>query len=112
MDISTVLILIAIGIAAASAIYKFVKLGKERQVENIKQWLVFACLEAEKSLGSKTGQIKLRYVYDLFVSKFKFVSYLVPFEVFSKWVDDSLVDMKNIINTNDAVKKIVEEGDK
>lgn len=111
MDIQTILILIIIGIAIAISVYKFMKLGKEQQIENIKQWLVFACLEAEKMLGGKTGQVKLRYVYDLFVSKYKFISCLIPFDTFSKWVDDSLIDMRNMISTNEAIRKIVEGVD-
>ena len=112
MDIQTILISFIVSIAVIYATYKFISLSKERQVENIKQWLVFACLEAEKMLGSKTGQVKLRYVYDLFVSKYKFISCLIPFNTFSKWVDDSLINMRNMISTNEAVRKIVEEGDK
>ena len=111
MDIQTILILIIIGMVIAISVYKFMKLSKEQQIENIKQWLVFACLEAEKMLGSKTGQVKLRYVYDLFVSKYKFISCLIPFDTFSKWVDDSLIDMRNMISTNEAIRKIVEGVD-
>ena len=111
MDIQTILILIIIGMAIAISVYKFMKLSKEQQIENIKQWLVFACLEAEKMLGGKTGQVKLRYVYDLFVSKYKFISCLIPFDTFSKWVDDSLIDMRNMISTNEAIRKIVEGVD-
>ena len=59
MDFQTICILIIIAIGAGAAIYNFIKLGRERQIENIKEWLVFACLEAEKLLGSKTGQVKL-----------------------------------------------------
>lgn len=110
MDIQTILILIIIGMVIAISVYKFMKLSKEQQIENIKQWLVFACLEAEKMLGGKTGQVKLRYVYDLFVSKYKFISCLIPFDTFSKWVDDSLIDMRNMISTNEAIRKIVEKG--
>lgn len=111
MDIQTILILIIIGMVIAISVYKFMKLSKEQQIENIKQWLIFACLEAEKMLGSKTGQVKLRYVYDLFVSKYKFISCLIPFDTFSKWVDGSLIDMRNMISTNEAIRKIVEGVD-
>ena len=111
MDFQTICILIIIAIGAGAAIYNFIKLGRERQIENIKEWLVFACLEAEKLLGSKTGQVKLRYVYDLFVSKYKFMSYIVTFETFSEWVDESLVNVRNMIETNDAVRKIVKGGE-
>lgn len=112
MDVQTILISFIIAIAIIYTAYKFISLSKERQVENIKQWLIFACLEAEKMLGSKTGKVKLRYVYDLFISKYKFIACLIPFDTFSKWVDDSLIDMRNMISTNKAIKKIVEGDDK
>lgn len=111
MDVQTILISFIISIAVIYAVYRFISLSKERQVENIKQWLIFACLEAEKMLGSKTGKVKLRYVYDLFVSKYKFISCLIPFDTFSKWVDDSLIDMRNMISTNEAIRKIIEGVD-
>ena len=111
MDFQTGCIIIIIVISVAAFIYNFVKMGRERQIENIKEWLIFACLEAQKLLGSKTGQVKLRYVYDLFVSKYKFMSYIIPFETFSDWVDESLVNVRNMINTNEAVRKMVEGGE-
>ena len=111
MDIETTLVLLIVGCALGFSIYKLAILGKDRYVENIRQWLVFACLEAEKLLGSKTGKVKLRYVYDMFINKFRFMAYIVPFELFSAWVDAALLDMKDIISNNQAVKELV-EGDK
>ena len=55
--------------------------------------------------------MKLRYVYDLFIDKFKFISYFISFELFSKWVDDSLINMKDMISNNDSIRNII-EGDK
>ena len=82
-------ILIAIGImvivgAAAYAIYYFMNLSKEKQLEVVREWLLLAVIEAEKALGSGTGQVKLRYVYDLFIDKFKFLSLVVTFNQFSE----------------------------
>ncbi len=104
--ILTIIVLSLIG-----AIYNFVNLTKEQQMENIKEWLLLACLEAEKALGSKTGRIKLRYVYDLFVARFKFASYFISFEQFSLMVDEALDTMRDLIESNEVVKAIV-EGDK
>ena len=111
MDYYTVIIIAIVVIGLAAAAYNFFKLTKEQQINNIKEWLLVACLEAEKVLGSKTGRIKLRYTYDLFVSKFRFMSYIISFEQFSLLVDEALDVMRDLIETNEAVKKIV-EGDK
>lgn len=74
---------------------------------NIQKLLVYICMEAEKRFGSKTGQIKLRYVYDWFMTKFPFMSLLISFEEFSKMVDKALEEMQHLIETNDAVSKYV-----
>ena len=65
-----------------------------------KKWLLFACLEAEREFGSKTGVIKLRYVYELFISTFPLLSKFVTFEAFSEMVDEALVEMQHYIDTN------------
>lgn len=68
-----------------------------------KEWLLGAVTEAEKELGSKTGKLKLRFVYDLFITKFPIFSKLISFQGFSDMVDEVLVEMRKIINTNTAV---------
>ncbi len=98
--------LVALG---AGAIYQFVKLGKESQIEKVKEWLIFATLEAEKALGEKTGQVKLRYCYDMFVDKFKLVGLLITFEEFSDLVDEALDTMRHMLSTNEKVKEYVEK---
>ena len=40
MDVETVLILIIIGVVLIFSVYQFIKLGKAKQIENIKQWLI------------------------------------------------------------------------
>ncbi len=68
-----------------------------------KKWLLLAVLEAEKEFGSKTGVIKLRYVYDLFLSTFPLLSKFITFEQFSVMVDEVLEEMRHYIDTNMAV---------
>lgn len=111
MDTETILILIVIAVVLIFSIYQYIKSNKEKQIENIKQWLIYACLEAENLLGSKTGQVKLRYVYDLFIEKFKFISYFVSFKMFSEWVDNALVDMKEMIKNNPSIKLMIGKSD-
>lgn len=77
------------------------------KTEKVKEWLVFACMEAEKELGGKTGQLKLRMVYDMFLSKFNWLAKVVSFEQFFKLVDESLEEFKHLLKSNKAVKNIV-----
>ena len=68
--------------------------------ENAKQWLLWPCIEAERILGSGTGQAKLRSVYDSFMQQFPVLKYILPFSVFSLWVDEVLVEMRKQIENN------------
>ena len=98
-----------IGIAIA-AIYYFIKLGKEKQLEVVREWLLLAVIEAEKALGSNTGKIKLRYVYDLFITKFKYLSLVISFDQFSLLVDEALDVMRDMIISNKSIKDYVESN--
>ena len=103
MIISIIVVLCAI----AYCIYEFYNLGKEKQIEMLKEWLLLAVVEAEKALGSNTGQIKLRYVYDLFLSKFKYLSLLISFNQFSMLVDEALDVMRDMIANNKQVENYI-----
>lgn len=95
----------------AYAIYKFAGLPTKQQVANIKEWLLLAVTNAEKELGGGgTGQLKLRYVYDLFVNKYPVAAKAIPFETFSTWVDDALEDMKSMLKNNAAAREFVSGG--
>lgn len=60
------------------------------QKKKIIEWLKYAVAMAETELGSETGQLKLRLVYDWFVSQFPVLAAILPFKIFSKWVDIAL----------------------
>lgn len=85
----------------------FVKLGKERQKEIVLEWLLLAVIKAEKELGDGTGQLKLRFVYDLFIDKFRFISMLMSFSQFSELVDQTLITMRSMLETNKQIKDYV-----
>ena len=72
-----------------------------------KNWLVWAVAEAEKMLGSGTGQLKLRYVYDLAVARFPIAAKLMPFAVFSKLVDAALAVMRDMIENNTSIAEAI-----
>lgn len=102
--IGVVTLLIAVGVA----IYKFAGLPTKLQIAKIKEWLLYAVIEAEKQLGSKTGALKLRTVFDMFVVRFPLVAKMISFETFSAWVDEALDRMKDLLKENEAIKNIVE----
>ena len=106
-------ILILAAMAVAVVVYlivKFFKLPRESQISKLKEWLLYAVAEAEKELGSGTGQLKLRYVYDMFVTKFPYLVKFISFETFSLLVDEVLVKFKEMFNTNKAVKMYVDSN--
>lgn len=104
-----------IGLVAAAGyvawkVYNFIKMPKADQFEAIKEWLLWAIAEAEKLYGSGTGALKLRYVYDLFLSRFKELEYFIPFDEFSKMVDDSLVGFRELLGKNEKINNYVEKS--
>lgn len=108
MNNNILLIIIALLILCV-CIYFFLSLGKEKQMQIIKEWLLLAVIRAEKELGGGTGQLKLRFVYDLFLDKFKVVSYIISFDQFSKLVDESLDIMKTMISNNKNVENYISQ---
>lgn len=98
---------VAIAVVGCLAIYKWAGKPTKEQIANIKEWLLYAVIEAEKELGGGTGQIKLRQVYDMAIQRFKWLS-IVPFATFSGWVDEALAEMKKMLAVNEKVKQLVE----
>lgn len=92
-----------LGGGAIISIVKFVQLGKEKKLQMISEWLLLAVVQAEKELGGGTGKIKLRYVYDMFIAKFKVTAILISFEQFSLMVDSALDKMKDILSNNEQL---------
>lgn len=76
-------------------------------IMGFKEWLVWAVSEAEKMLGSGTGQLKLRYVYDAAVVRFPILSKLIPFSIFSKMVDSALDVMRDMIANNASIAEAI-----
>ena len=89
--------------------YRFGKMPTKDQMDAIREWLLMAVTEAEKELGGGTGKLKLRYVYDLFVSRFPWAAKVIPFSTFSDLVDEALVEMRDMLAKNVKVKMYVKE---
>lgn len=102
MDKTVILIIVAIVIIAALFIVLAIK-----QPKKVKEWLLYAVIEAEKELGSGTGPVKLRSVYDMFITKFPKLSVFISFNTFSEWVDVALDYMEELLTDNKDVKAIL-----
>ena len=89
--------LAAMGGSIGYAIYTFCKMPSEKQLNKVREWLLYAVTTAEKELGAGTGKIKLRYVYDMFVARFDWLAK----------VDDALEQMKAMLEENEAAQKFV-----
>ena len=105
-----ILALVAILASVGIAVYRYFNLPSEAQLAKVREWLLWAVTGAEKELGGGTGKLKLRQVYDLFVMRFPWLVRVVSFDLFSDMVDDALEEMRSMLQTNTAVKVLVEGG--
>lgn len=105
------LIIIAIAVVAVAiyVVYAFVKMPRSAQISRLQEWLLYAVAEAEKSLGSGTGQLKLRYVYDMFVGRFPALARIISFEAFSLLVDKALDKFNELLSSNKKVDEYVHD---
>ena len=105
------LIIAAIAIVAVISIklYVWFKKPSNEQMRKIQEWLVWAVAQAEKKLGSQTGQLKLRYVYDMFISKFPGASIFIPFDTFKSMVDKALDELQEMIENNEKIQMLFSE---
>ena len=103
-----VLVALAAGAAGGGyTVYVFLKMPSDKQLNKVREWLLYAVTMAEKKLGGGTGQIKLRYVYDMFVTRFTWLARVITFEMFSMMVDEALDKMKTMLESNTAMQELV-----
>ena len=100
-------IAVVIVLALVYKIVTFAKSPSQNQLAQVKEWLLYAVAQAEKKLGSGTGQLKLRYVYDMFILRFGTIAKMISFETFSSLVDEALYVFRDMLRDNKAVSKYV-----
>ena len=76
-------------------------------IMGFKNWLVWAVTEAEKVLGSGTGELKLRYVYDSAVKQYPILAKIIPFNLFKRMVNSALKTMKEMIENNTKIAEAI-----
>ena len=99
--------LIALLAGAIVSVVYFLRKPTEEQIKSVKEWLKYAITMAEANLGSGTGALKLRQVYDKFATTFPKLVYFVSFEQFQKWVSEALPWLENQLNSNSAVQDLI-----
>lgn len=105
------IIAVAVFAVAGYAVYIFVKMPSNSQITKVKEWLLWAVTKAERELGSGTGQLKLRYVYDMFIVKFPSIAKVISFEAFSLMVDEVLEKFRDLLDKNQSLQNYI-TGDK
>lgn len=103
------IIAVAVFAVAGYAVYVFVKMPSNSQITKVKEWLLWAVTEAERELGSGTGQLKLRYVYDMFIVKFPSIAKVISFEAFSLMVDEVLEKFRDLLDKNQSLQNYITE---
>ncbi len=88
-------------------VYVFLRRPTSVQIQAVKEWLLWAVTQAEKELGSGTGQLKLRYVYNMFIERFNYLAGIITFDMVSGMVDEALAEMKKMLSTNAAAQNYV-----
>lgn len=106
-----IIICAAFAATAVVAIKEFINLPTNEQKNKVKEWLLYAVLLAEQKYGDGTGEIKLRFVYDLFVEKFPWIAKIVSFETFSSWVDIALDKLKELLSNNDSIITLIKRNE-
>lgn len=89
------------------AVLKFIRKPRPEQIAKVKEWLLLAVMEAEKKFGEDTGVLKLRFVYDLFVTRFPWIAKVLTFDRFSALVDEALDEMRNLLKKSPGLIEAV-----
>lgn len=96
-----------VGFLIGCAIYRFVIAPRGQKIAQMKEWLIYAVAAAEKTFGSQTGELKLHYVYDAFLTKFPILAAFITFEEFKGYVDEALKQFKEMLEKNPAIEEAI-----
>lgn len=102
---------IVVGLIMASVvtvgIVRLVKMSKQQRIETIRGWLLQAVILAERTYGGGTGRLKLSVVYDKFCEKFPWLAKIISFARFAEYVDEVLVEMRELLSQNQSIAAVV-----
>ena len=104
MTNTLIFLVVVLFIAVAGVVYWMRVTPLEDKRQALKEWLKWAVTLAESELGTGTGQLKLRKVYEMALQQFPWLIKCVSFDEFSQYVDEALVWMRDQIAQNSAIK--------
>lgn len=104
------IILVALG-GLGIAVYKFITLPTGDKNEKLRIILLDLVIEAEAKFGAQTGKLKFSYVYSVLVERYNWVKY-IPLIVINELIEEALVTMRNLLESNEKVKLHVKGDDK
>lgn len=105
-----IVMLLCVIVVTFLQVLNFVTLPTAEQKKKVLEWLLYAVTEAEKYFGSNMGAVKLRSVYDQFLTKFPTIAKVISFETFSAWVDEALESMKALMADNETIRDYAENN--
>jgi len=76
-----------------------IRFDKNNKVKNI---IVQLCIEAEKYLGGKTGELKKKQVIAWFRARYPFLSAFISEQMLSSLIDNIVVYINNYLTDNNA----------
>lgn len=88
------------------------KEARDRLVRAVSDWLLNAVIEAERDLGSGTGKLKIRAVYERALKVFgPELAQIITLEQLDELAQKPLEEMRKLLESNCNVSRYVHMGD-
>lgn len=91
-------------VVAVTVVVAFFRRPRAEQINTLREWLLWAVMQAERYFGAETGALKLRWVYDMFVVKFPWLAKVLSFDRFAGLVDEALERMELLLEQQPALE--------
>lgn len=101
---TTITAILAVVVVFGGSVFAFVKSPRVVKTKRFRTWLLYVVTEAEREMGEDTGELKLLKAYEEFVKRFPIFSLFVSFDSFKLTVDESLKQMKKMLEDNEAIE--------
>ena len=94
-------------VVAVTVVVAFLRRPRAEQIDTLREWLLWAVMQAESYFGAETGVLKLRWVYDMFVVKFPWLAKVLSFDKFAALVDEALERMEILLEQQPELEPYV-----
>lgn len=109
-NIDLLIVIILLILSVFISIRNFLVIPSQKRQEKILLWMIHNVEMAEKIYGSKTGKLKLAYVYQQFLERFGILGLFMSQEVFETLVNRAIAIMEEALGKklNETTKKQTE----